>query len=65
MKALGVGLGAFAFHDVEVVSAAVGRAVARPDGAGRGPGRRPGRRRLAAVAHPHLERVAQAVAVAL
>ena len=38
MKALGVGLGAFGFHDVEVVSAPTGAPVAGAHGCGGGPG---------------------------
>ena len=41
MKALGVGLGAFGFHDVWVERADSGSAVARRDGRGRRPRRRP------------------------
>ena len=45
MKALGVGLGAFAFHDVEVVRLDVGRAGAAGHRRGRGAGRGAGRDR--------------------
>ena len=53
MKALGVGIGAFAFHDVEVVVTDDGAAVARAAWGGEGAGRRAWRARLAPVAHPH------------
>ena len=53
MKALGVGIGAFAFHDVEVVVDRRRRAVARAGRGGEGAGRRAWRARLAPVAHPH------------
>ena len=40
MKALGVGLGAFSFHDVEVLRLDSGAPELRVTGARRGPGRR-------------------------
>ncbi len=64
MKALGVGLGAFAFHDVEVVSAPSGAPSLVLGGAARaladGLGVREWR-----VSLTHTESVASAVAVAL
>ncbi len=53
MKALGVGLGEFAFRDVEVRARRQRRAVARALRRGAPTRRRAGRDRVAAVAHPH------------
>ncbi len=64
MKALGVGLGAFAFHDVEVVSAPSGA----PSLVLRGQAARLATRRGVVdwrLSLTHTERVAEAVAVAL
>ena len=64
MKALGLGLGAFGFHEVWVE---VERRPARParrHGPGAGAGRRPRRRALAPVAHATTARVAVAMVVA-
>ena len=63
MKALGVGLGAFAFHDVEVVVPTTARPSLVLGGRGEGAGRRPRRAGLAPLAHPH-RAVAEAVAIA-
>ena len=56
MKALGVGLGAFGWADVEVVRAPGGSPGSVGDGPGRVAGLRPGRRHLAVVDHPHRAR---------
>ena len=52
MKALGVGLGAFDWDDVEVVRRRSGRPGWSSTGRAAAPGRRPGRRRVAGLASP-------------
>ena len=56
MKALGVGMGAAAFRDVEVVRAGLGAPAPGPVGAAAALGRRPGVVAVARVAHPHRHR---------
>ncbi len=56
MKALGVGLGAFRFHDVEVVRLASGQPALSVTGAAADAGDPPRGGKMAGLAHPHRRR---------